>query len=65
MRKQGADIKALGNVKDRAAAKKLQALQKRMVELVASLKAAGVDTAPMEAKIAAELAAAQQPAQSA
>lgn len=57
LRKQGEELKALGGIKDRADAKKLLALQKRMNELRTKLQGRGVDTSRLDAKIAADLAA--------
>jgi len=59
LRSKAADIKALGSVKDRQAAKKLLSLQKRMKELVESLKASGVDTSVVDAMVKKQLEAAQ------
>lgn len=56
LRSQAADVKALGSVKDRGAAKKLLTLQKRMAELTAELEGKGVDLTAIKAKIAEDLA---------
>lgn len=56
LRKQGEDLKALGGIQDRAEAKKLIALQRKMAELTASLQKKGVDTSRLTARIAADLA---------
>lgn len=56
LRQQGEDLKALGGIQDRAEAKKLIALQRKMAELTASLQKKGVDTSRLTARIAADFA---------
>lgn len=57
MREEGKQIKAIGGSKDRAAAKKLIALQKRIADLTAELSGKGVDVSAITAKLQADLAA--------
>ena len=58
MREQAKDLRTLGGIKDRADAKKLLALQKRMAELTDKLRAGGkVDVDAISQKFAAQLTA--------
>lgn len=61
-RKMGEDSKKVGNVADRAKAKKLQSMQKRMEELKAQLTAQGID---VNALLASSDTAAEAPAEAA
>lgn len=60
-RQQAADMKALGGIKDKAQAKKLISLQKRMMDQIADLEKAGVDVSALKAKLGAQLNAVTAP----
>jgi len=57
MRKQAADVKALGSVKDRNAAKKLGQMINRLDSLLAELDSKGQDTTALRDKVKAAIEA--------
>lgn len=57
LREEGKQLKTLGGVKDRADAKKLLAMQKRMLELLTQMQSKGVKVDDIQAKIAHDLQA--------
>ena len=65
LREQATELRGMGGIKDRAEAKKLLALQKRMLEMTASLEARGVNVDKIKAKLAADLQAKSEVAQDA
>lgn len=65
LREQATELRGMGGIKDRAEAKKLLALQKRMLEMTASLEARGVNVDKIKAKLAADLQAKNEVAQDA
>lgn len=62
LRKQAEELKKIGTVKDRGAAKKLLSLQKRIDELTKDLAAKGVDVDAIKQALFSKQAAKEEPA---